>query len=65
MKRCQESLSKVRDEHQELEEEFNKMKSDEVDVKNDLEKRDSRVKENEGKIKHWKAAVGITFWGEL
>ena len=57
MKECEESLSTLREEYQKFEEELNKMKSDEVDVKNDLEKCDSQVKENEAKIKFWKKEV--------
>jgi predicted nucleic acid-binding Zn-ribbon protein len=59
MKECEENLSTLREEYQQLEEEFNKMKSEEVDVKNDLEKCDSQVKDNESKIKYWKREVGI------
>lgn len=57
IKECEECLSKIREEFQQLEEEFNKMKSEEVDVKNDLEKWDTNVKENESKIKYWKKEV--------
>jgi hypothetical protein len=42
-----------------MEEEFNKMKAEQVDVKNELEKCDTHVKESEGKIKYWKKEVGI------
>ena len=59
MKECEEDLSTLREEYQQLEEEFNKMKSEEVDVKNDLEKCDTQVKENEAKIKYWKKEVRI------
>ena len=59
MQECEDGLSTLRKENQQLEEEFNKMKSEEVDVKNDLEKCDAQVKENEAKIKHWKKEVEI------
>lgn len=58
MKECEEFLSTVREEYQQLEEKFNKMKSEEVDVKNDLEKCNTQVKENEAKIKYWRKEVG-------
>ena len=57
MKECEDCLSTLRENFKHLEEEFNKMKSEEVDVKNDLEKCDANVKENETKIKYWKREV--------
>ena len=57
MKECEDCLSTLRENFKQLEEEFNKMKSEEVDVKNDLEKCDVNVKENEAKIKYWKKEV--------
>ena len=57
MKECEDCLSTLREDFKQLEEEFNKMKSEEVDVKNDLEKCDVNVKENEAKIKYWKKEV--------
>lgn len=65
MKECEEGLSVLRKEYQQLEEEFNKMKSEEVDVKNDQEKCEVKVKENEANIKHWKKQVGIECLGLL
>lgn len=57
MKTCEENLSQKREEYKQLEEEFNKMKSEEVDVKNDLEKCDTLVKDSEAKIKFWNREV--------
>lgn len=59
MKQCEEDLSILREEYERMEEGFNKMKAEQVDVKNELEKCDTHVKENEGKIKYWKKEVGI------
>lgn len=57
MKECVETLSSLRKEYEQVEEEYNKMKSEEVDIKNYLEKCDSHVKENDAKIRHWKNQV--------
>lgn len=57
MKEAEQCLAKLNEEFKELEQEENKLKSEEVDMKNEMEKYDTLVKENQAKVKHWQKEV--------
>lgn len=57
MKESEQILTKLSEEFKELEQEENKLKSEEVDVKNDVDKYETLMKENQAKVKHWQKEV--------
>ena len=57
MKAAETALQEVNKELAKLEDEETALQKDVVDVKNELEKFQNIVKENQQKIKHWKKEV--------
>ena len=51
------SLEELRKEVAELEQEETKMRSREVDIKHEVEKYETVLKENQQKVKHWQKEV--------
>lgn len=54
MKAAETALSEVNKELAGLEEEENNLQKEVIDVKNELEKCQNLIKENQAKVKHWK-----------
>ena len=59
MKEVEQELEKVKKEYGGLEENENKLRSEEIDVKHEFEKYETVVKENHQKVKHWQKEVCI------
>ena len=57
MKAAETALNDVNKELAKLEEDENSIQKDVVDVKNELDKFQNIIKENQTKIKHWKKEV--------
>jgi len=57
MSAMEESLELLRKEVAELEQEETKMRSQEVDIKHEVEKYETVLKENQQKVKHWQKEV--------
>ena len=57
MKAAETSLNEVNKELAKLEDDENDIQKEVVDVKNELEKFQNIIKENQTKIKHWKKEV--------
>lgn len=57
MSAMEESLEGLRKEVAELEQEETKMRSQEVDIKHEVEKYETVLKENQQKVKHWQKEV--------
>jgi len=57
MSAMEESLEVLRKEVAELEQEETKMRSQEVDIKHEVEKYETVLKENQQKVKHWQKEV--------
>ena len=59
----EESLEFLKKEVAVVEQEETKMKSKEVDVKHEVEKYESVLKENQQKVKHWQKEVLLSYLG--
>lgn len=59
----EESLEFLKKEVAVLEQEETKMKSKEVDIKHEVEKYESVLKENQQKVKHWQKEVLLSYLG--
>ena len=57
MKEVEDSVKEVKDELTRLEEEEQTLQKDHIEVKHQLEKCETLVKENQQKIRHWKKEV--------
>ena len=55
----EESLESLRKELEAVEQEENKLRSKEVDIKHEMDKFESVLNENKSKVKHWKKEVKI------
>ena len=55
----EESLESLRKELEGVEQEENKLRSKEVDIKHEMDKFESVLNENKSKVKHWKKEVKI------
>ena len=58
MKAIEEALGETQQEVNKLEEDENKLQKDNIEIKHELEKYETVVKDNALKIKHWKKEVG-------
>ena len=56
----EESLESLRKELEGVEQEENKLRSKEVDIKHEMDKFESVLNENKSKVKHWKKEVKIS-----
>lgn len=59
----EESLEFLKKEVAVVEQEETKMKSKEVDIKHEVEKYESVLKENQQKVKHWQKEVLLSYLG--
>lgn len=59
----EESLEFLKKEVAVLEQDETKMKSKEVDIKHEVEKYESVLKENQQKVKHWQKEVLLSYLG--
>lgn len=59
----EESLEFLKKEVAVVEQEVTKMKSKEVDIKHEVEKYESVLKENQQKVKHWQKEVLLSYLG--
>lgn len=59
----EESLEFLKKEVAVVEQEETKMKSKEVDIKHEMEKYESVLKENQQKVKHWQKEVLLSYLG--
>ena len=59
----EESLQFLKKEVAVVEQEETKMKSKEVDIKHEVEKYESVLKENQQKVKHWQKEVLLSYLG--
>eukprot|EP00794_Sanderia_malayensis_P006418 gene6418-7150_t len=58
MQTAEEELKKVQEECKVFEKQESELKEKEVDLKHDVQKFDNIMKENNSKLKHWKAEIG-------
>lgn len=59
----EESLEFLKKEVAVVQQEETKMKSKEVDIKHEVEKYESVLKENQQKVKHWQKEVLLSYLG--
>ena len=59
MSEMEESLEALRKELEAVEKEENKLRAQEVDIKHEVEKYETVLKENQQKVKHWQKEVYI------
>ena len=57
MSEMEESLESLRKELEAVEKEENKLRAQEVDIKHEVEKYETVLKENQQKVKHWQKEV--------